>query len=713
VTVTRSRPDRDQPDLPRRLLEARELADALALTFDLLLGPAGVERALLLVERDGWLRCAARTWADEEREEVAVPLEEGGPLVDAYRKEDAEVVVLGGELQPLSLERVAVLRLLQRGQPFGLLLLDPPPADPERVRAELLPVAPLFGWLAELRDLRELRERDGQEMKLLRGILDSLPDPVFLTDRDNAVLFENRRASALFSSSERDSEGRRHAVEINNLLFSSFLTRALLGSREAARELNLVDPIEGADLLFEVLTTPVATPREPDGVTASILRDVTDLKRATTELERHFQRIRRAELDVRKERDRLNLILENVGDPILVTDQQANIILMNREAERLFEVPGGARLEERRSRHVRENDTRFSSFISDFALSSDATRAAQLNLRDPASGRTFPAEVVSGKILNERMEMTAIVSVLHDLTKAVENERLATELAKLNEGLADRVKAATAQLEEHNRQLQWQSEELSRAYRLKSQFLASMSHELRTPVNALIGYTALMRDRIYGELTAKQDHALERMYVASRHLLDLVNDVLDLARIEAGKMPVSLEPVNPELLLREVADTVEPLLRQKKLAFEMDIADDLPLLETDRTKVRQVVLNLLSNAVKFTSEGSVTLHARPLASGIEVSVADTGIGIPAQNLATVFEDFRQLDQSPTREYGGTGLGLSISRKLLHLLGGTIAVESCPGEGSTFRVWLPRVSVPAPGSTTVERSGAGPQSAEDG
>ncbi|MDQ3388649.1 MAG: ATP-binding protein, partial [Gemmatimonadota bacterium] len=383
----------------------------------------------------------------------------------------------------------------------------------------------------------------------------------------------------------------------------------------------------------------------------------------------------------------LNLILENVGDPILVTDEDANIILMNRQAERLFEDPETESNTGRR-REVRANDTRFSSLISDFALSADSTRVETLELIDPEAHAEFPVEIVSGKILNERGEMTAIVSIIHDLTKVVENERLAAELGKLNEGLEGRIGSATEELEERNRRLEWQSRELERAYCLKSEFLASMSHELRTPINALLGYTSLMRDRIYGELSERQDEALDRMYAASQHLLELVNDILDLAKIEAGKMPVHLERVSLGALMAELSQTIEPMVRQKELAFRTEVEPTLPELETDRTKVKQIVLNLLSNAVKFTHQGTVSLVARGTERGVEISVVDTGIGIAEPELEHIFEDFRQVDQSSTREYGGTGLGLSITKKLLNLLGGTIRVESCPGDGSTFTIWLP-------------------------
>jgi signal transduction histidine kinase len=183
------------------------------------------------------------------------------------------------------------------------------------------------------------------------------------------------------------------------------------------------------------------------------------------------------------------------------------------------------------------------------------------------------------------------------------------------------------------------------------------------------------------------------MYTASQHLLELVNDILDLAKIEAGKMPVHVEPVDIAELIRELSQTIEPMVRRKNLEYRVELEAEMPLLETDRTKVKQVVLNLLSNAVKFTHQGYIALRAcrAPDEDGVQIEVADSGIGIKEDDIAKIFEDFRQVDQSSTREYGGTGLGLSITKKLLHLLGGTIRVESAPGQGSVFSVSLPRRS----------------------
>ncbi|HEX6925083.1 MAG TPA: ATP-binding protein [Longimicrobiaceae bacterium] len=689
-------------ELLGRLSRARDLPEALSILFDSVLEPLGVERALVLVEDEEELRgTISMGWDHRVVPKVVVPLSDPShPLVQAYRSAASSEIDFDPRVDGCPAGRYQVFPLGAQGgadEPFAVLLIGPQPLPfekTEQLTAQFERTSPLLSRLAELDRLRRGREEIEQQRDLLTTIVNALPDPVLITDADNRILLENRRAEALFTSAEGDSDGRRRAVEINNLLFSSFLTRSnVSGNGANSRELNLVDPTEGGDLLFEVLTTPLPSALVGDRAMVSVLRDVTDLKRATTELEHQFKRLRQAELKARRERDRLNMILENVGDPILVTDDQSNIILMNREAERLFEAPPNSELNSKVRQDVRANDTKFSSFISDFALSPDATRTIQINLTEPESGQEFPAEVVSGKVYNERSEMAAIVSVVHDLTKAVENERLANELSGLNESLEDRIRAATEELEERNRQLQWQSQELERAYRLKSQFLASMSHELRTPINALLGYTSLMRDKIYGELNQRQDEALTRMYTASQHLLELVNDILDLAKIEAGKMPVHVEPVDVAQLVRELSQTIEPMVRRKNLDYRVDLADDMPILETDRTKVKQIVLNLLSNAVKFTHQGYIGITARRARDddGVILEVIDTGIGIKEEDLPKIFEDFRQVDQSSTREYGGTGLGLSITKKLLHLLGGTIRVSSAPGKGSTFTLWLPKRS----------------------
>ena len=576
--------------------------------------------------------------------------------------------------------------------PCGVVILD---AAPEAVLVRRLARAAMFAGpvlarLADLEQFRQAAQRLDQQRDLLTAIINSLPDPIVITDVSNDIVVHNRRAEHLLSVRETDSEGRRRAVEINNLLFTSFLSKAVMagGVQPGSRELNLVDPDDGTDLLFEVLAHPLTAAASRDGSLVSVLRDVTDLRRAAHQLEGQFQRVRLAEIEATRERDRLNLILENVADPILVTDDRSNIILMNPQAEALFDIGPSDRGNRRRAQAVQGNDTKFTTFISDFTLSPARARREQMRLVHPGSGAELPIEVVSGKIMNERGEPLAIVSVLHDLTKQVENERLFQELKKFSAELEERVHEATSDLAEQNARLQWQSKELEKANRLKSEFLASMSHELRTPINALIGYTALMLDRIYGELTPKQEEGLTRIQASAQHLLALINDILDLAKIEAGKMPLHLEHVPLHQIIAEITQQMEPLIRNKALEFRYEMPPDQPMMFTDRTKVKQILLNLLSNSVKFTHQGRIALLVSREGDMIRLEVVDTGIGIEARDLEAIWEDFRQLDQSRTREYGGTGLGLSITRKLVAQLGGTISVTSDFGSGSRFTVRLP-------------------------
>jgi PAS domain S-box-containing protein len=578
------------------------------------------------------------------------------------------------------------------GAPGGLVVLDAVLDDSmiQELASLAMFAGPVLFRVSAHLDAERALERVSQERSRYQQMVDSLPDPVVITDSSNDIMLHNKRAEHLLFVSDDDSTGRRGAVEINNLLFSSYLSHATIAgaTSNGARELNLVDPVEGHDLLFEVLTHSLQERVGSEDAVLSVLRDVTDLRGASAELERQVQRVRQAEVVVTEERDRLNLILENVADPILVTDVAANVILMNDEAERLFHGSRGEPQSRRAALALRQNDTKVTSFISEFAITSDRRRRERMRLTHPETGAALPVEVVSGKIRNERGEAIAIVCALHDLTQQAENERLYEALKQLNGELEERIAAATADLEQQNERLVWQSAELAKANKLKSDFLASMSHELRTPLNAVIGYSALLADGLAGMLNEAQLNYVARSRAAAQHLLSLINDILDLAKIEAGKMPVNVEIVALAELIREVAQQVEPMVTTKSLSFTTDVDAACPRIESDKTKVKQILLNLLSNAVKFTNQGRVALSVRGEGDCVRIDVADTGVGIKPEELDTIWEDFRQLDQSRTRSVGGTGLGLSITRRLTQQLGGRVSVASVFGQGTTFSVHLP-------------------------
>lgn len=225
------------------------------------------------------------------------------------------------------------------------------------------------------------------------------------------------------------------------------------------------------------------------------------------------------------------------------------------------------------------------------------------------------------------------------------------------------------------------------ANQAKSAFLANMSHELRTPLNAIIGFTRIVRRKSEGVLPEKQTENLDKVLTSAEHLLSLINTVLDIAKIEAGRMDVLAANFRIAALLDLCANTAQPLLKPQVI-LEKEVEEGLTYVYSDQDKIRQIVLNLLSNAAKFTHEGRIIVSAGQQGDDLRISVRDTGIGIPADALPRIFKEFQQADSGTTRQYGGTGLGLAISRNLAHLLGGDLTVESEPGKGSTFYLVIP-------------------------
>ena len=278
-----------------------------------------------------------------------------------------------------------------------------------------------------------------------------------------------------------------------------------------------------------------------------------------------------------------------------------------------------------------------------------------------------------------------------DLKSSIdEKDRYARQLAKLNVELEDKVKARTRELEAANSELQIANVKIREADRLKSEFLANMSHELRTPMNAIIGFTRLVRRKSVDLLPARQLENLKKVEISANQLLALINDILDLSKIEAGKMSVNIMPFEFMTLVDTCFSTVEPMIKEGKVQLIKKVPEDLPEMLSDQDKLKQIIINLLSNALKFTENGEVKLSAAVEDASLKIAVSDTGAGIPADALEYIFDEFRQVDGSSTREHGGTGLGLSITKKLTHILGGTIEASSVEGKGSTFTVILPLV-----------------------
>jgi len=268
-----------------------------------------------------------------------------------------------------------------------------------------------------------------------------------------------------------------------------------------------------------------------------------------------------------------------------------------------------------------------------------------------------------------------------------------------------------ARLTERSRELERLSSELLRANRMKNDFLANVSHELRTPLNAIVGFVDLLREGVYGDLSPRQVKPVERIEASANHLRHLVDQILDLAKMAAGRLDVHAELLDIRPFILDVASEVESLVNEKSLSLSLAMGSSLPRIRSDPTHLRQILVNLLGNAIKYTDAGSIVVKTRALpkpvaleqglpqlvaavqdtvTTWLAVQVIDSGRGIPAADQERVFEEFEQVDAGPRADspHRGTGLGLAISRRLARLLGGDLLVESEPGKGSTFTLWLP-------------------------
>jgi signal transduction histidine kinase len=292
-------------------------------------------------------------------------------------------------------------------------------------------------------------------------------------------------------------------------------------------------------------------------------------------------------------------------------------------------------------------------------------------------------------VLDDQGLMREILSIGHDIT---ERRRADEALREARIGLEHRVRQRTAELAVAK-------ERAESADRLKSAFLATMSHELRTPLNSIIGFAGIMMQELAGPLNPEQAKQLGMVQSSARHLLALINDVLDISKIEAGQMEIRAEPFHLLSSIEKVVALVRPLAEKKGLALRLEPPPPLEPVVADRLRVEQVLLNLLNNAIKFTEKGEVVLtaevvphfkpahHASPQPA-VRLRVVDTGIGIQRQDLAKLFLPFRQIDFGITRQHEGTGLGLAICHRLAQLMGGAMAVESVWGKGSTFSFTFP-------------------------
>jgi len=487
-----------------------------------------------------------------------------------------------------------------------------------------------------------------RERQWIESIMKSVADPIVLTDLDNEILLQNRRAEELFSGSANAGEGKRRALKMNDLLFSAYLSSATVSSSEVIqRDITLVDPIEGSDIHFEVISTPAANARgEPLGL-VSIFRDVTDLREANEELARNFVKLQQAEAESRRERDRLDLIIENVGHPIVVCDSAGNFILFNRRAELLFQETDS--FKSSAAAAVRTNAVKLTSFISTLASASETGRQAEIELIDPEDNRSLPMEITAREVLDATGQVTAVVSILHDLTEIRELERRRVE------------------------QQLFESEKLAAVGRLA----ASIAHEVNNPLEAIKNALYLLQTT--GD--EKNFRFLEIARKETERVSHIIRQMLGFAR-----RPGEVDWVDINQLLEETLVLMEKKMRQLRIRITRSFDEELPRIRARADQLRQVFLNLIINAQQaIEGDGEIVIstsrYEQALQPSIVVQLSDSGIGIAEDDLARIFDPFFSTGKK------GTGLGLWVTQDIVRQHGGRIEVSSEVGRGTVFSIVL--------------------------
>jgi len=479
-------------------------------------------------------------------------------------------------------------------------------------------------------------------------VMQSMADPVILTDTQHRVIMQNKAAERFFRVPDEMTEGLVRAVELNNLLFSAALSSMLVSGSDSHRDLTLVDAIEGEEMLFEAVSAPTYG---PDGIqigTVTVMRDVTDLRRADQELRSNYDKLREAEEVVRQDRDRLNLIIENVGDPIVVCDREAKIVLVDPLASELF---GEANEVPRNATQFR-NQTQLSAYISNFTYSFAERETAPLSLSNPALKQEIEYDARSGKIFDEGGQVSYTVTVLRDLTALRKVEQLKVERRML------------------------EIEKFAATGRLA----ATIAHEVNNPMEAIKNAIYLLA----GSMPDTASPVYNILKSETERVARIVRQMLGLYRNTE-----QVKPVNVNMIIEDTLLLLNRQLQRANIEVETDL-DILPDAVIAADQIRQVLSNLVINSKDaMPNGGKLIIRSRhfsnpdDLQGWVRILIADSGTGVPPEMIRSIFEPF-----VTTKGEKGTGLGLWIVKGIIQNHGGKLSLKSKPGKGTVFKIDLP-------------------------
>jgi PAS domain S-box-containing protein len=526
----------------------------------------------------------------------------------------------------------------------------------------------------ELAARQQAQEQLQQNYSLLQAVTEGTSDAVFVKDRQGRYQMINSAGAGFLGRAPETILGKDDTE-----LFSADSAAAIMEGDRKVIESGLVKTFEERATTAGITRVQQATKapwRDPHGHIIGVVgvsRDITERKRM--------------EEAIRENERQLSLILNNVSDVIFAIAVEPNNGFRFISANRRFLEATGLSEGQIVGARVQDVIPEPAQALV-FAQYHEAIRSGRSVRWEEASD--YPAgrkigHVTVVPVLDARGVCTQLVGMVHDVTERNQAEE---QIRKLNEDLRRHAEVLERRVAERTAELVVAKERAEAADRVKSAFLAAMSHELRTPLNSVIGFTGLLLQGLAGELNVEQSKQLRWVKESGQHLLELINDVLDISKIEAGQIEIRSTTYDLTESIQKVVQTVSPLAAKKQLQLVVSVTPEVGRITSDRRRVEQILLNLVGNAIKFTERGEVRVDCRVDQRYVVTRVTDTGPGIKPEDLGKLFQPFRQLDTDLTRQHEGTGLGLAICKRLLERLGGEIRIESEWGQGSAFIFTLP-------------------------